>query len=704
MGKPLNVLILEDSADDAALVARALARAGYAPRWERVETEEAFRARLSPDLDIILADYRLPGFDALGALALLREVDLDIPFLVVTGALGDEAAAACIREGADDFLLKDRLARLGSAVARALEQKRLREKRARDRARIRHLHAVLDAVRGVSRLIVRERDPGRLLADACALLVGTRGYRLVWVGLVGPGHKRVIPAARAGHGADFLDAATIAWDDGPFGKGVTGTAIRERRPDVCLDVARDPRMAPWREAALARGTHSSLAVPLLYGARLFGSLTVYAERADAFDEEEVDLLLELAGDLAFALQGIEEETRRKEAENALLESEERFRSLVEHSLVGFFLVQEGKVVFLNLEQERIFGVLPDSLDLADFANVHPEDRERFLGLGDAGGGPARRGATDIRFLSPGSGDADSRTRWTSCRTTPVSWHGRHAVLVNMVDLTQLKEMERIALIQEKMVSLGHVATGIAHEIRNPLSGLNIYLSSLEKAIEESEGLEIEVREMTRSIVSMAHAASNRIEGVIRRVMDFANPAPPKLVPVCVNHCVKEALHLSTVTLRKAGIRLNEALREELPPCRGDARLLEQVFLNLLTNAAQALEGTDGEKRIEVVSFREDDRVVVAIGDSGPGVPMHLRDKIFDPFFTTKKKGTGVGLSLSHKIVSGHGGILTVGTSRLGGAEFRLSFPVPAEVRYGEKGLPEEVPLGDPSRKTPAGRR
>jgi PAS domain S-box-containing protein len=369
-------------------------------------------------------------------------------------------------------------------------------------------------------------------------------------------------------------------------------------------------------------------------------------------------------------------TAWKEAQAALKESEERFRSLVENSLVGFFLVQEGNVVFQNPEQEKLFGTIPESLALADFANVHPEDRPRFAALGDAADvGTAGTAALSIRFLSPGSGDADSRTRWTSCRTTPVSWHGRDAVLVNMVDVTQIKEMERIALIQDKMVSLGHVATGIAHEIRNPLSGLNLYLSALEKVLEESEALEPEIREITRKVLGMAHSASQKIEGVIHRVMDFANPAPPKLVPVCVNHCVKEALHLSAVMLRKAGIRITEVLAADLPRIRGDNRLLEQALLNLLTNAAQVMEQRKGERRIEVTSSVEGGYVVVTVADSGPGVPAGLREKIFDPFFTTKKEGTGIGLSITHKIVSDHGGFLAVGTSKWGGALFMIGIPI-----------------------------
>jgi PAS domain S-box-containing protein len=372
----------------------------------------------------------------------------------------------------------------------------------------------------------------------------------------------------------------------------------------------------------------------------------------------------------------QDETEHVVAAHALKESEERFRTLVEHSLVGFFLVQEGQVVFQNPEQEKLFGEIPRSLMLADFAQVHPEDRERFLSLDKtAGGTNARSRATDIRFLSPGNADVDSRTRWTSCRTAPVSWHGRDAVLVNMVDLTQLKEMERIALVQEKMASLGHVAAGIAHEIRNPLSGINIYLSALEKVLEESEGLEPEDRETAGTVVDALRGASSRIEGVIRRVMDFANPAPPGMAPLCINHAAREAIHLASVILRKANIRLTEALQEDLPKARGDMRLLEQVFLNLFTNALQAMEGREGERQVEVASFQKNGYVHLSVADSGPGVPAEIRHRIFDPFFTTKKEGTGIGLSFSHRVVTDHGGFLTAGSSRFGGALFTIGLPI-----------------------------
>lgn len=131
MAIPLRVLIVENQPADAELAAHELRRAGFDPDWRRVETEAEYLANLDPGLDVILADYSLPRFDALQALKALPGRNLDIPLIVVTGALGDEKVAECMKRGAADYLLKDRLARLGPAVARLLALRRLREERRR---------------------------------------------------------------------------------------------------------------------------------------------------------------------------------------------------------------------------------------------------------------------------------------------------------------------------------------------------------------------------------------------------------------------------------------------------------------------------------------------------------------------------------------------------------------------------------------------
>jgi DNA-binding NtrC family response regulator len=127
--RPVRVLVLEDSADDAALVVRELRRHGFEPDWWRAATRAEYEDGLERGPDVILADYTLPQFDALQALRILKERELNVPFLIVTGTIGEERAVQCMREGASDYLLKDRLARLGAAVTRALEEKELREQK-----------------------------------------------------------------------------------------------------------------------------------------------------------------------------------------------------------------------------------------------------------------------------------------------------------------------------------------------------------------------------------------------------------------------------------------------------------------------------------------------------------------------------------------------------------------------------------------------
>ena len=129
MSIPLRVLVLEDSESDAELMFHELRRAGYAPEWRRVQAEAEYLDCLGPGVDVVLADYNVPGFDLRRALELVQQRELDIPFIVVSGTISEEVAVECMKAGATDYLLKDRLARLGPAVAQALDRRRLREEK-----------------------------------------------------------------------------------------------------------------------------------------------------------------------------------------------------------------------------------------------------------------------------------------------------------------------------------------------------------------------------------------------------------------------------------------------------------------------------------------------------------------------------------------------------------------------------------------------
>jgi PAS domain S-box-containing protein len=466
MNKPLCILILEDQPADAELVTSELRKAGLEFVAKTVATEKEFLAELrnfAPQL--ILADYSLPGYDGLSALAAAQKECPETPFIFVSGSMGEERAIETLHLGATDYVLKQRPARLGPAVRRTLREQEERQKRqqaereqheaeARYRAlfeespdgivvldpetarplefnaaahrqlgysreefarlsladieaketleqtratidevrrggrkdfetwqrtregqirhvavtaqilgvsgrpvfhciwrditerkqaeqRVHELNLMVKASGAINALMVRERDRQRLLAEACKILVETRGYQFAWIGQVAPGPKRVVPTARAGKDAGYLDAVTITWDETPTGQGPMGTAIRTGQAVACQDTATDPRSGPWREEATARGFASVAAVPLIHGSRVLGAVAVYSVRTSAFPAEELELLKELAADLAFALQSIEHEQERKRAEESLGESERRFRLLFNSGYDAVFVHQGG---------------------------------------------------------------------------------------------------------------------------------------------------------------------------------------------------------------------------------------------------------------------------------------------------------------------------------------------------------------------------
>src|SRR5437016_7958354 len=155
-GRPLRLLILEDRPEDAELALRELRRAGFDPSWRRVDDEAGFKANLDPELDLILADYHQPQFDALRGLKLMQEAGLEIPFVIVSGAVGDDLAVAAVRQGAMDYVLKDRLGRLGTAVKNAIEQAELRRRQRLAQAALEH-QALHDSLTDLpNRLMLRD--------------------------------------------------------------------------------------------------------------------------------------------------------------------------------------------------------------------------------------------------------------------------------------------------------------------------------------------------------------------------------------------------------------------------------------------------------------------------------------------------------------------------------------------------------------------
>lgn len=432
------------------------------------------------------------------------------------------------------------------------------------------------------------------------------------------------------------------------------------------------RETPWR-----------LEQDLLVDGRVCGALEVCLleqrppRDVGPFLKEEADLLLSLARRMGRTVE-------RKRGRKALEESEKRFRDVVENSLTCISIIQDQQIVYKNPEYERLFGLSRSSFLLPDYENIHPDDIaavdaavQRFLNGGSRGVN------MEFRFLPPRKTEAAPDVKWFHCRVSTIEHNGREAILLNLMDISRAKELEQLLRIQDKMTSLGRVAAGIAHEIRNPLSGINIYLKALEKINRQTEN-----SPKVDAILSQLRSASNKIESVIRRVMDFSRPSEPAFVLTDLNQPVREAVNLSAVTLRKSGVQLKTDLKADLPACRADPHMIEQVILNLIANASEAMQTMEADKKIAVVTRLKPPYVCISVADSGPGVPDNISENIFDPFYTTKNNSSGIGLSICQRIVADHGGSLEVTTAVIGGACFVIK--IPAAVPAPAAGLSSDI--------------
>ncbi|MBW1822428.1 MAG: response regulator, partial [Deltaproteobacteria bacterium] len=225
---------------------------------------------------------------------------------------------------------------------------------------------------------------------------------------------------------------------------------------------------------------------------------------------------------------------RKKSEVALRESEERFRNLVENSLIGICIIQDNKIVYKNREQSNLLGKLPDSYEITKFEFIHPDDMSKVKRLYEGIlSGKVQTVEADFRF-SPSCKFKDQvDIKWVQCHASAFNYLGKESILVNMMDVSRAKELEYLVMIKHKMASLGRVAAGIAHEIRNPLTGINSYLYTLEDLC-DADTFSPDNIKMTKKIAGQIQTASNKIESVIKRVLDFSRPGTPKMVKINLN--------------------------------------------------------------------------------------------------------------------------------------------------------------------------
>jgi len=277
---------------------------------------------------------------------------------------------------------------------------------------------------------------------------------------------------------------------------------------------------------------------------------------------------------------------------------------------------------------------------------------------------------------------DDRLLYVNIRVSPSEYPGKKVLLVTTSDITKRLEAEQQLIQASKMATLGEMATGIAHELNQPLSVIKTTSSYFIRKIDRQEAIDAE--KLNRMLRKVDHNV-DRATNIINHMRQFARKSEISLEKISLNDVLKSAFEIFSQQLKVRGIEVVWELQPNLPGIEADPARLEQVFINLLLNARDAIEdkraaGADPEtvETIILKSWTDGRSVVAEVRDSGAGIPKEVEEKMFEPFFTTKEvgKGTGLGLSISYGIVKDcRGEIRAVSRGKNRGAVFYVTFPI-----------------------------
>jgi len=412
------------------------------------------------------------------------------------------------------------------------------------------------------------------------------------------------------------------------------------------------------------GDYKGLAiVPLARRGERIGAVAIVAREERIFSSADLERIEALADLLSVSLENAE-------LVETLRQTEWRFRTLFRSAPDAVLTVAEGgRILEANEAVRDVTDIAPAGVVgrlLGDL--VVDEDRTRLLAaLG--GSFEGRAGRIEVSFAPMTADGVTSAPRLVSLAMTKLPEADPATVLIIGRDITAEREMRQRLMESDRLAAVGELVAGVAHEVNNPLSSISAFAQLLLRGDDLSPS--------QRESIEVIRSETTRASYVVKDLLAFARRSEPRREPVDVNAVVERTLRLRSYQFAATGVTVDVRMADDLPAVLGDARQLQQVCLNLVTNAAQSMLPHGGGVLTIVTRAENDGRdVVLEVSDTGPGIPDSVRARIFEPFFTTKAEGegTGLGLSVSYGIVGAHGGTIVVASSSSAGTTFRVTVP------------------------------
>ncbi len=638
MPQPLRALILEDNPNDAELVVCELRRAGFEPDWRCVDTEKDYLANLSGDFDIILSDYEMPDFDAMRALELLKQRGLRIPFIIVSGAMGEDAAVQAMRNGAADYLLKDRIGRLGPAVERVLEQERditqrKRAQRALCASEVSYRRLFEAAKDGI---LILEADTGRI-SDVNPFLLEILGFS----------HGEMVGKS--------------VWEISPF-------------KDILSNKA---KFVQLQQQGYVR--YEDLPLETRDGRRI--AVEFVSNVYQANDKKVIQC-------------NIRDITERKQAEEQLRRSETRYRRLFEAAQDGILILdaKTRKITDANPFMSELLGYPHNELlgkELWQIGLLKDEEASRsaFQELQEE---------HFIRYENLPLQNKKGQRHEVEFVSNLYDEDGRKVIQCNIRNITERKRAEeKMHHIQAQLEQTNRDLTKrseeiqyfyhtLSHELKTPLTAAREFVSIV------TDGLAGELNPTQLNYLRIAKKSCTELAVYINDLLDATRLDTGKLHielnAVSLAAIIHRAIAIMEPVAAGKKIRLSEELDTNLVDVMVDESRIMQILTNLLNNALKfTFEG--GEVTVKLGQDpKNSEYIQISVTDTGCGIPKDQIDNLFHRFYQIKKgdatpeKGVGLGLYLCREMVLLHGGNIWVESALGRGSTFSFTIPKQAAAK------------------------
>ena len=540
-----------------------------------------------------------------------------------------------------------------------------------DEEALHRMNRELRAISNCNETLMRVEDEQALLGDICRIICDDAGYRMAWVGFAENDEaKTICPVAWAGVEDGYLAQAGICWANTERGRGPSGTAIRSGKSSSIQDFSTDPKAVPWREAALQRGYRSSISMPLKdESTNTFGVLTIYSTEPCAFTTEEIRLLEELAGDLAFGIMVLRARIERKRAEENLRLMNERYALSTRAARLGVWDwdLQKNELVWDDRMYE-LYGVKREEFSGAYetwLRGVHPDDRAPSDEISKQAQRGEREYDTEFRVVWPDGSvhylkaygqfvrDAEGKPLRMTGVNFDITGLKQAENKVNELNRDLEKRVEeRTAQLEAANKELEAFSYSVSHDLRTPLRAIDGFSHIL---LEDYAG---KLDDEGKRLLNVVRSNTSRMGQLIDDILRFSRTGRLEInySSIDMEEMAREVFEeLQSVV--PVGARLQIQI-EHIPVVSGDRAMMRQVFVNLLSNAIKF--SRDKEPAIiKVGGYVEGNEAIYFVKDNGAGFDMQYANKLFGVFqrlhSVNEFEGTGIGLAIVKRIINRHGG-------------------------------------------------